>query len=38
MAIKPDRVVAYNGELPSIKSHEPLITWSYDFDFLSYDL
>ena len=33
MTAKPGRVVAYNEELPSIKSHYPLITWSSDFDF-----
>ena len=34
MATKPGWVVTYNEELPSIKSHHPLITWSCDFDFL----
>ena len=33
MTTRPGRVVAYNEELPSIKSHYPLITWSSDFDF-----
>ena len=33
MATKPGKVVTYNGELPSIKSHDPLIMWSSDFDF-----
>ena len=33
MATKPGKVVAYNKELPSVKSHDPLITWSSDFDF-----
>ena len=33
MITKSGRVVAYNEELPSIKSHDPLITWSSDFDF-----
>ena len=33
MTTKPGRVVAYNEELSSIKSHYPLITWSSDFDF-----
>ena len=33
MAAKPGRVVTYNEELPSIKSHDPLITWPKDFDF-----
>ena len=36
MAIKPGRVVKYNEELPSMNSHDPLITWSSDF--LLYDL
>ena len=34
MTTKPGRVFTYNGELPSIKSHDPLIPWSSDFDFL----
>ena len=33
MATKPDRVVIYNEELSSIKSHDSLIMWSSDFDF-----
>ena len=33
MSTKPGRVVTCNEELPSIKSHEPLITWSSNFDF-----
>ena len=33
MAIKPDKVLTHNEELPSIKSHERLLTLSYDFDF-----
>ena len=33
MATKSGRVVTYNDELPSINSHDPLITWSSDFDF-----
>ena len=28
---KQDRVVTYNEELPSIKSEDPLITWSCKF-------
>ena len=32
MATKPGRVVTQNEELSSIKSHDPLITWSSDFD------
>ena len=38
VTIKPSRVVPYNDELLSIESHDPLITWSRDFDFLSYNL
>ena len=33
MDTKLGRVVTYNEELPSILSHDPLITWSSDFDF-----
>ena len=33
MATKPGRVVTYNEELLSIKSHDPLIRWSSNFDF-----
>ena len=33
MATKPGRVVTNNEELPSIKSHDPLMKWSSDFDF-----
>ena len=33
MATKPGRVVTCNEELSSIKSHNPLITCSSDFDF-----
>ena len=33
MATKSISVVACNEELPFIKSHDPLITWSSDFDF-----
>ena len=33
MAIDFDKVAKYNEELPSINSHDPLITWSSDFDF-----
>ena len=33
MTTRPGRVVTCNEELPSIKSHDPLITWSSDFDF-----
>ena len=29
MATKPDRVVTYYEELPILKSHDPLITWSF---------
>ena len=32
MATKPRRVVTYNKELPSIKLHGYLITWSSYFD------
>ena len=35
---KPGRVVADIEELPSIKSHDPLITWSSDFDFFCHFL
>ena len=28
MATKPGRVVIYNKELPSIKSHVPFMAWS----------
>ena len=28
MATKPRRVVIYNEKLPSIKTKDPLITWS----------
>ena len=34
MANKLGSLVTYNEELPSIKSHDPLITWSLGFDFL----
>ena len=37
MAPKPESVVTNNEELLSIMSHNPLISWSSDFDFL-YDL
>ena len=30
MATKLGRVVTYNDVLPSIKSHDPLMTWSCD--------
>ena len=33
MVNKPSRMVTYNEELPSIKSHDPLITWDCDFNF-----
>ena len=33
IAIKPGRVVTHDEELPYIKSHDPLITWSNDLDF-----
>ena len=33
LAIKPGRVVPYNEELPSLKSHGSLITGSSDFYF-----
>ena len=33
MAPKPGRMVTCNEEIPSIKSHDPSITWSSDFDF-----
>ena len=33
MPTKPGRVVTYNEELPYIKPHDPLITWSSGFDF-----
>ena len=33
MTTKPGRVVTFNEGLPSILSHDPLITWSSDFDF-----
>ena len=33
MATKPDSVTNYNEELPSIKSTDPLIMSSFDFDF-----
>ena len=33
MATKPDKVVTYNKKLPSMKSHDPLIAWSSDFNF-----
>ena len=33
MATKPGSVVAYNEELPSIKSQDPLITWSTNLNF-----
>ena len=36
MATKSISVVACNEELPFIKSHDPLITWSSDFDFLGF--
>ena len=32
MATKPGKVVTYNEDLPPIKSHDPLITWSSDFN------
>ena len=32
-ATKSAKVVTYNEELPSIKSHDSLITWFSDFDF-----
>ena len=31
MTTKPGRVVTYSEELPSIKSHDTLITWFSDF-------
>ena len=30
MTTKHSRVMAYNGELRTIKSHDPVITWSFD--------
>ena len=33
MATKPGVVVTYNEELPSIKSHDPLNTYSSNFHF-----
>ena len=38
MASKPTRVVTYNEEVPFIKSHDPRVKWSGDFDFLLCDL
>ena len=34
MVTKPSRVVIYKEELPSIKSHDPLIMWTCDSDIL----
>ena len=38
---KPDKVVTYDKDdkdLPSIKPHDPLITWYFDFHFLLHSL
>lgn len=38
MTAKPSKTMAYHEELLPLKSHDQIITWSFDFGFLLYDL